>query len=252
MILRFCSGSLTPASLPRNRSLASTTRRSALNASLNSDETWAASFARCSPVSTKMQVRRGPIAFSTSAAATDESTPPDSPQTARPCVPTFAEIAATASLTKPAIVQLGSQPQMRNRKFARISPPRGVCATSGWNCTPQNLRAGAATAAAGQFALSPTISKPSGSASTRSPCDIQTGISSPAVKPWNRSLPPCARAPSRARTRAARPGSPCRRRSARSAACRSRCRGSARPARRPRSRSSAPPGRSRTPDRPTG
>ena len=39
---------------------------------------------------------------------------------------------------------------------------------------------------------------------------------------------------------------------ARSAACRSRCRGSARPARTPRSRSSARPRRSRTPDRPTG
>jgi hypothetical protein len=88
-------------------------------------------------------------------------------------------IAATASFTKPAIVQLGSQPQMRKRKFARISPPRGCARPRGGNCTPQNLRAGAATAAAGQFALSPTISKPAGSASTRSPCDIQTGISSP-------------------------------------------------------------------------
>ena len=26
--------------------------------------------------------------------------------------------------------------QTPNRKFAIISPPRGVCATSGWNCTP--------------------------------------------------------------------------------------------------------------------
>ena len=187
MIFRFCSGSVTPASLLRNRSLASTTRRSALNASRNSDSTWAASFARCRPVSTKMEVRRDPIAFSTSAAATDESTPPDRPQTARPVVPTLALTAAIASFTKPAIVQLGSQPQIRNRKLARISPPRGVCATSGWNCTPQNLRAGAATAAAGQFALSPTTSKPAGSASTRSPWLIQTGISSPAAKPWNRS-----------------------------------------------------------------
>ena len=82
-----------------------------------------------------------------------------------------------------AIVQLGAQSQIRNRKLARISPPRGVCTTSGWNCTPQNLRLGAATAAAGQLALSPTRSNPVGSASIRSPCDIQTGISSPAVKP---------------------------------------------------------------------
>ncbi len=100
----------------------------------------------------------------------------------------MASTAATASPTKPAIVQLGVQPQMRNRKLARISPPRGVCATSGWNCTPQNLRAGAATAAAGQLTLSPTSWNPSGNASTRSPCDIQTGISSSGAKPWKRSL----------------------------------------------------------------
>ncbi len=127
------------------------------------------------------------MALSTSAAATDESTPPDRPQTARPEVPTFAATAATASPAKPAIVQLGSAWQMRNRKFARISVPRGVCTTSGWNCTPQNLRAGAATAAAGQLALSPTTANPAGSDSTRSPWLIQTGISSPAPKPWNSS-----------------------------------------------------------------
>ncbi len=187
MILRFRSGSVTPASFAKNRSLASTTRRSALKASRNSDSTCAASFARCRPVSTKMQVRRDPIALRTSAAATDESTPPERPQTACAFGPTRAATAATASPAKPAIVQFGVQPQMRNRKLARISPPRGVCATSGWNCTPQNLRDGAATAAAGQLALSPTRSNPGGSASMRSPCDIQTGISSPGLKPWKRS-----------------------------------------------------------------
>ena len=87
MILRFLSGSVTPASFDRKRSLASTTRRSALKASRNSDSTCAASLARCRPVSTKMQVSRAPIALSTSAAATDESTPPDRPQTARACRP---------------------------------------------------------------------------------------------------------------------------------------------------------------------
>ena len=104
MILRFCSGSMTPASLDRKRSLASTTRRSALNASRNSDSTCAASPSLCRPVSTKMQVSRWPIARSTSAAATDESTPPDRPHTARPVAPTRAATAATASPTKPAIV----------------------------------------------------------------------------------------------------------------------------------------------------
>ena len=100
------------------------------------------------------------MARSTSAAATDESTPPESPQTACPVGPTLRATAATASSAKPAMVQAGWQPQMRNRKFARISPPRGVWATSGWNCTPQNFRPGAATAAAGQLALSPTTENP--------------------------------------------------------------------------------------------
>ncbi len=91
----------------------------------------------------------------TRAAATDESTPPDSPQTARP-LPTWRRTAATASSTKPAIVQVGWQPQMRNRKFDRISPPRGVCTTSGWNCTPQNATLGGLDGRGGQLGLVPT------------------------------------------------------------------------------------------------
>ena len=174
MILRFCSGSVTPASAPRKRALASTTRRSALKASRKSASTCAASPARDRPVSTKIDVSRSPIARSTSAAATDESTPPDRPHTARPLSPTCRCTVATASSTKLFMVQLGSHLQMRKMKLPRISPPRGVCATSGWNCTPQNLRDGAATAAAGQLALSPTTLKPEGSDSMRSPWLIQT------------------------------------------------------------------------------
>jgi hypothetical protein len=81
------------------------------------------------------------------------------------------------------MVQLGVQPQMRKRKLLRISPPRGVCTTSGWNCTPQNLRAGASTTANGQLVLVPSREKPAGSASTRSPWLIQTPSSSPGSKP---------------------------------------------------------------------
>ena len=128
MILRFCSGSVTPASLPRKRSLASTTRRSALKASRNSDSTCAASPARCRPVSTKMQVRR--VAdrpehqrrrhrrIDAARQAADRA--PGRPDLAR-------ATAATASSTKPAIVQLGSQPQMRNRKLRQdLAAARGV------------------------------------------------------------------------------------------------------------------------------
>ncbi len=49
--------------------------------------------------------------------------------------PTIALIFAISSSTNLPGVQLGSALQMLNRKFEMISRPRGVCATSGWNCT---------------------------------------------------------------------------------------------------------------------
>ena len=63
--------------------------------------------ARMSPVSTNTQVRRAPIALCTSAAATAESTPPESPQRARPS-PTCARIAAVAVSMIDEVVQSAS------------------------------------------------------------------------------------------------------------------------------------------------
>ena len=83
MILRFSSGSLTPASASRNRFWASTTCRSTPVAATKSRSTCSASPLRSRPWSTKTQVSRSPMARCTSAAATAESTPPDSPQIAR-------------------------------------------------------------------------------------------------------------------------------------------------------------------------
>ena len=126
MIFRFCSGSVTPASLPRNRSLASTTRRSALKASRNSDSTCAASPARCSPVSTKMQVRR--VAdrpqhqrrrhrrIDAARQAADRA--PRRPDRAVHRGHRLARRSRPSSRS-------ARQPQIRNRKLARISPPRG-------------------------------------------------------------------------------------------------------------------------------
>ena len=89
---------------------------------------------RSRPVSTKMQVSWSPIALCTSAAATDESTPPDRPQiTCRS--PTMARIFSTSSSMKCPGVQSAVQPQTSKRKFSMISAPRTVCATSAWNCT---------------------------------------------------------------------------------------------------------------------
>ncbi len=58
--------------------------------------TCSASFSRSRPWSTNTQVRRSPIARWISAAATDESTPPDSPSSTSSS-PTCARTAATAS-----------------------------------------------------------------------------------------------------------------------------------------------------------
>ena len=104
----------------------------------------------------------------------------------RPSSPTFCRTSATACSTNDAIDQEPAAPHTRNRKLARISLPRGVWATSGWNCTQAMRRASLTKAAAGELGLSPTSSKPGGSAVTRSPCDIHTDSSSPARKPRNR------------------------------------------------------------------
>ena len=100
-----------------------------------------------------MQVSRSPTARCTSTAATEESTPPESPQITRRSGPTISWIRAISVSMKCPGVQSGVQPQISNRKLLRISPPRGVCATSGWNCTPKSGRRSCSNAAIGEFAL---------------------------------------------------------------------------------------------------
>ena len=83
MIFRFSSGSTIPSSAPRNCSEASTTSRVSKTAS-KSRRTCSVSPWRIIPWSTYTQVSRSPIARCTIAAATAESTPPESAQIARP------------------------------------------------------------------------------------------------------------------------------------------------------------------------
>ena len=71
------------------------------------------------------------MARCTNAAATAESTPPDRPQIARAFGPARLAIFCTCWATKCPGVQSGEHPQIPNRKLCRISPPRGVWATSG-------------------------------------------------------------------------------------------------------------------------
>ncbi len=115
-----------------------------------------------------MQVSRSPTARCTSAAATDESTPPDRPQITR-ASPTSARIRATSVSTKCSGVQSGSQPQTPNRKLPRISLPRGVWATSGWNWTPKSGLVSCSIAATGEFSLLAVTRHPGGASSTWSP-----------------------------------------------------------------------------------
>ena len=81
------------------------------------------------------QVNWSPIARWTRAAATAESTPPDRPQSTR-SPPTRRRTAAIACSMIEVRVQVGRARQASKRNALRISSPRGVCTTSGWNCTP--------------------------------------------------------------------------------------------------------------------
>ena len=80
IILRLASGSVTPASRSRKRASASTATSGTLKVSRNAAITCSPSPLRIRPWSTNTQVSWSPIARCTSSAATDESTPPESPQ----------------------------------------------------------------------------------------------------------------------------------------------------------------------------
>jgi hypothetical protein len=102
------------------------------------------------------------------AAATDESTPPESPQTtcdAPTCVRTFD---SSLSMKAPG-VHSATAWQTSNRKFEISSPPRGVCDTSGWNCTPWIGRLVCRIAAIGTEVLHAVTTYPGGGLSTWSP-----------------------------------------------------------------------------------
>ena len=104
-------------------------------AATKSFSTCSASPERSSPWSTNTQVSWSPTAFCTSAAATEESTPPDSPQMTR-ASPTWARTEATRSSTTFAAVHSPESPAPRSRKFSSTCWPNVECSTSGCHCTP--------------------------------------------------------------------------------------------------------------------
>ena len=82
-----------------------------------------------------MQVSCLPMALCTMTAATEESTPPLRAQSTF-LSPAFALISATLRSTKDFMDQSPFRPQIANKKLLIIFLPKGVCSTSGWNCTP--------------------------------------------------------------------------------------------------------------------
>ena len=117
---------MTPASLARKRSRASTTMTRTPSLSKASASS-SVSFLRMRPWSTWTQIRRSPTARWTSVAATAESTPPERAHRTMPSVPaarlcssTRRRISSTVEAMKPAGVQLGRAPAMPRTKLRRI------------------------------------------------------------------------------------------------------------------------------------
>jgi len=142
-------------------------------------------------------------------------------------------------------------PTTPNSQLPSSSAPRGVCTTSGWNCTQWIRRSGLANPDIAQFSESAVCTNPGGSAWTRSPCDAHTESSSPAaaVRTRRRGGP---RARSRGRTRGGPPAGHRRQAAWRPAARHSRCRAPGCRARTPPARSSGRRPRRPTTDRRTG
>ena len=108
-----------------------------------------------------MQVSWLPTALATITAATEESTPPDRPQSTR-LSPICSRMAATEVSTKESIRQSPAQPQISNRKFFSICAPFTVCSTSGWNWTAYSPFAASSIPAQGQWGVEALTAKPAG------------------------------------------------------------------------------------------
>ena len=223
MILRFSSGSVTPASASRNCFSASTTCRSTPVAATKSRSTCSASPLRSSPWSTNTQVSRSPIARCTSAAATAESTPPESPQIACRGRRSGSRICSICSSTMLTIVQVGRQPAMSCRKCSSTCWPCSVCSTSGCHCTPASRRSSVLEGRdRGDVGGRRARRSPPGAAATESPWDIQTLCVAGGRRAGCRASETVDRRCGR--TRARRCGRPRRRGPAPSAGSRSTCR----------------------------
>ena len=103
--------------------------------------TCSASPSRSRPLSTKTQVSWSPIARWISAAATDESTPPERRADHAAVADLRADVARSpSSMNEPARPVAAGSRRRRTGSSRRISAPCGVCTTSGWNWRPKQPR----------------------------------------------------------------------------------------------------------------
>src|SRR5690606_4600518 len=86
---------------------------------------------RNNPLSTKMQNRFAPMVLCKSIAATDESTPPDKPNTTRSLPNCDCNFSIVLSINESG-VQSWVHPQMPTRKLCSKCFPSTECVTSGW------------------------------------------------------------------------------------------------------------------------
>ena len=135
IILRFASGSLSPAKRSKNLSSASIFIIFKPKWSPNISMTCWPSSKRSKPLSTNTQVNLSPIARCNNIATTDESTPPERPKITSSS-PTWAFIFAIASSMIDDEVHNFSHWQISTTKFSKMRKPCLVWVTSGWNCTP--------------------------------------------------------------------------------------------------------------------
>ena len=131
MVLRFNSGSVTPASSPRKSfRRIHVHQRDVVVVPEQVDHGGGLVPCAALPWSTNTQVSWSPIASWISTAATAESTPPERPQITRP-LPTWARIFSIASSRKARMVQSPVRPATLRTKLRISLAPSGVCTTSG-------------------------------------------------------------------------------------------------------------------------
>ena len=173
MMRRFCSGSSTPASRARKRSRASTCTSGTWKWSPKARHHLLASFLRIRPWSTSTHVSRSPSARCTISAATEESTPPDRPQIARPSPDLLAD---QRDLLVDDRRRASTAPRSRRRRRGTCAAPAlpcGVCTTSGWNWIPYRPRSTDSNAATGEAGEDASAVKPGGGSKTVSRWLIQ-------------------------------------------------------------------------------